>query len=214
MLPPTGQPAYLQLAPGIEGSAASQHLPPDLRRPRLLPLPGCPLVMSPAAPPAPLQGQCMVRHTKKQVLGGEEVLRLPPKTEGTVAGGAVVRLANRGGTRGLADSAPSPFCFPAVPSAACTPLCAWAKLTVTPPRTQPACRPAPPPCLPRLPLPACLPPPACSGADRERAGDVPPRPRRLCRPVPAVPGPGGGHHQQAPAADHGPAAAHAPRVQR
>lgn len=33
------------------------------------------------------QGQTMVRHTKRQVLGGEEVLRLPPKTEDTVAGG-------------------------------------------------------------------------------------------------------------------------------
>jgi hypothetical protein len=32
----------------------------------------------------------MVRHTKKQVLGGEEVLRLPPKTEETVAGVLVV----------------------------------------------------------------------------------------------------------------------------
>ncbi|PSC76011.1 helicase-like transcription factor isoform B [Micractinium conductrix] len=30
-------------------------------------------------------GQTMVRHTKRQVLGGEEVLRLPPKTEDTVA---------------------------------------------------------------------------------------------------------------------------------
>lgn len=30
----------------------------------------------------------MVRHTKKQVLGGEEVLRLPSKTEETVAGEA------------------------------------------------------------------------------------------------------------------------------
>lgn len=29
----------------------------------------------------PAQGQTMVRHTKRQVLGGEEVLQLPPKTE-------------------------------------------------------------------------------------------------------------------------------------
>ncbi|KAI3434920.1 hypothetical protein D9Q98_002974 [Chlorella vulgaris] len=29
-------------------------------------------------------GQTMIRHTKQQVLGGEEVLRLPPKTEETV----------------------------------------------------------------------------------------------------------------------------------
>jgi hypothetical protein len=28
----------------------------------------------------------MIRHTKQQVLGGEEVLRLPPKTEETVPG--------------------------------------------------------------------------------------------------------------------------------
>lgn len=34
-----------------------------------------------------MQGRLMVRHTKRQVLGGEEVLRLPPKTEETVAGG-------------------------------------------------------------------------------------------------------------------------------
>ena len=31
-------------------------------------------------------GQCTVRHTKLQVLGGEEVLRLPPKTEELVEG--------------------------------------------------------------------------------------------------------------------------------
>ena len=31
-------------------------------------------------------GQCAVRHTKQQVLGGEEVLRLPPKTEELVEG--------------------------------------------------------------------------------------------------------------------------------
>ncbi len=30
--------------------------------------------------------KCMVRHTKLQVLGGEEVLQLPPKTEVDVPG--------------------------------------------------------------------------------------------------------------------------------
>ncbi len=30
---------------------------------------------------------CMIRHTKLQVLGGEEVLTLPPKTEELVPGG-------------------------------------------------------------------------------------------------------------------------------
>jgi hypothetical protein len=37
-------------------------------------------------------------------------------------------------------------------------------------------------------------PPPCSGAHPERAGDIPPRPRRLRRPVPAIPGPGRRHH--------------------
>ncbi len=31
---------------------------------------------------------CMIRHTKLQVLGGEEVLSLPPKTEELVPGGS------------------------------------------------------------------------------------------------------------------------------
>lgn len=31
-------------------------------------------------------GQTMIRHTKLQVLGGEEVLKLPPKTEELVPG--------------------------------------------------------------------------------------------------------------------------------
>jgi hypothetical protein len=31
-------------------------------------------------------GQCMIRHTKKQTLGGEEVLSLPPLQHDDVAG--------------------------------------------------------------------------------------------------------------------------------
>jgi hypothetical protein len=47
-------------------------------------------------------GQTMVRHTKLQVLGGEEVLRLPPKTEETVAGERAWRVV-RGCACGGAD---------------------------------------------------------------------------------------------------------------
>jgi len=43
-----------------------------------------------------LQGQVMVRHTKKQVLGGEEVLRLPPKSEETIPGEHAWERACRG----------------------------------------------------------------------------------------------------------------------